>query len=156
MQDISFMRRPGRLAVSLRTGPSRLRLEGIRYFRIDCSCRALYQPSIHPMMAGRACRPAAERFTPSTAKPVATAPDSPLRCRRPGFTPFATPPPTGFDTGATVAEVQALLGHASVATTGIYTKTRPAFLAEPTPDATNSPGAASPVKQHSDQHHPDP
>lgn len=55
------MPRPGRLAVSLRTGPSRLRLEGIRYFRIDCICRALYQPSIHLMMAGRTCRPAAER-----------------------------------------------------------------------------------------------
>ena len=31
--------------------------------------------------------------------------------------------------GATVAEVQALLGHASIATTGIYTKVRPETLA---------------------------
>ncbi len=34
-----------------------------------------------------------------------------------------------LDTGATLAEVQALLGHASIATTGIYTKARPATLA---------------------------
>ena len=32
--------------------------------------------------------------------------------------------------GATLAEVQALLGHASIATTGIYTKVRPETLAD--------------------------
>ena len=37
-----------------------------------------------------------------------------------------------LDSGATLAEVQALLGHASIATTGIYTKARPDTLAQVT------------------------
>jgi integrase/recombinase XerD len=55
--------------------------------------------------------------------------------RRPGALAHAfrhTAADGWLDTGATVAEVQALLGHASVATTGIYTKARPASLVDVT------------------------
>jgi site-specific recombinase XerD len=55
--------------------------------------------------------------------------------RRPGALAHAfrhTAADGWLDTGATVAEVQALLGHASVATTGIYIKARPASLADVT------------------------
>jgi site-specific recombinase XerD len=37
-----------------------------------------------------------------------------------------------LDNAATLAEVQALLGHASIATTGIYTKARPDTLRQVT------------------------
>src|SRR6202022_1865189 len=66
--------------------------------------------------------------------------------RRPGALAHAlrhTAADGWLDTGATVAEVQALLGHASVATTGIYTKARPrlACRRHQKPDATNSHAA---------------
>jgi site-specific recombinase XerD len=52
--------------------------------------------------------------------------------RRPGALAHAfrhTAADGWLDTGASVAEIQALLGHASVATTGIYAKARPDSLA---------------------------
>jgi integrase/recombinase XerD len=52
--------------------------------------------------------------------------------RRPGALAHAfrhTAADGWLDNGATLAEVQALLGHASIATTGVYTKARPDTLA---------------------------